>query len=141
MNRYMHVHDCITKYNPLDKVLSLFCTLQDDWLGIVHHVTGEHEWADGQCNHGQLIEAEHDAPLLQKDSKAHEAIRNVVLDPRFLNTLDHYVMFRYVSVYLWFNFYFIHSAAMAPVCLTYSFYLSNAKSFYLLVRKLCSLMG
>lgn len=98
---------------------TFICTLQDDWLGIVHHVTGEHEWADGQCNHGQLIEAEHDAPLLQKDSKAHEAIRNVVLDPRFLNTLDHYVMFRYVSVYLWFNFYFIHWAAMAPVCLTY----------------------
>ena len=65
-------------------------------MGVIHHVTGEHEWADGQCNHGPLVETETDKTFLVKDSKAHEAIRSVVLDPRFLTTLHYYVYFRYL---------------------------------------------
>lgn len=27
-------------------------------MGVIHHVVGEHEWAEGQCNHGPLVETE-----------------------------------------------------------------------------------
>jgi hypothetical protein len=57
-------------------------------------VAGEHEWADGECNHGPLVETEKKKPILNKNSKTLDAIRKVVTDPRFLKTLDQYVTFR-----------------------------------------------
>jgi hypothetical protein len=69
--------------------------LQDDWIGVIHHVAGEHEWGDDECNHGPLVAAKTGKTVLKKDSKALEAIRSVVLDPRFLSPLHHYVNFRY----------------------------------------------
>jgi hypothetical protein len=61
---------------------------------VLHHVAGEHEWVDGECNHGPLVANESDKTYLDKDSKALEGIRKVVIDPRFLNTLHYYVTFR-----------------------------------------------
>jgi hypothetical protein len=29
-------------------------------------VAGEHEWADGECNHGPLVETEKEKPILNK---------------------------------------------------------------------------
>ena len=57
---------------------------------------GEHEWADGECMHGPLTETEAQKTYLEKDSKAMEALRKVVMDPRFVKTLHHYVTFRYI---------------------------------------------
>ena len=62
----------------------------------MHHVAGEHEWVDGECNHGPLVATETDKTILGKNSKALDAIRKVVIDKRFLNTLHHYVTFRYM---------------------------------------------
>lgn len=71
---------------------------------MLHHVAGEHEWAEGECNHGPLVETEKDKTFLAKNSKALEAIRKIVIDPRFLKTLDLYVTFRYCKYfYLWNN--------------------------------------
>lgn len=28
------------------------------WIGVIHHVCGEHEWENGECSHGQLTEVE-----------------------------------------------------------------------------------
>ena len=28
------------------------------WLGIIHHVCGEHEWDGGTCSHGPLTDVE-----------------------------------------------------------------------------------
>ena len=67
-------------------------------MGVIHHVVGEHEWAEGQCNHGPLVETESEKTFLEKDSLAHDAIRSTVLDPRFLMTLRHYVNFRFVCL-------------------------------------------
>ena len=64
---------------------------------------GEHEWADGECLHGPLTETEAHKTCLEKDSKAMEALRNVVMDPRFVKTLHHYVTFRYWWVSLSFS--------------------------------------
>ena len=55
---------------------------------------GEHEWADGECEHGPLISEEVGKTVLLKKSKEMEAIRKIVIDPRFLSTLQHYVTFR-----------------------------------------------
>ena len=57
-------------------------------------MAGEHEWADGECNHGSLVETEKEKPILNKNSKALNAIRKVVTDPKFLKSLDQYVTFR-----------------------------------------------
>ena len=58
----------------------------------------EHEWVDGECNHGPLVENERDKPVLDKNSKALEALRRVVIDPRFLKSLHQYVTFIYVPL-------------------------------------------
>mgnify|MGYP002803389630 CR=1 FL=1 len=71
-----------------------FYFFQDSWFGVLHHVCGDHEWADGSCNHGPLVDIEEGKTILQKGSKAMEAIRKVIIDPRFLSTLQYYVTFR-----------------------------------------------
>lgn len=54
---------------------------------MVHHIAGEHEWADGECQHGPLVSNECDKTCLDKNSKALEAIRKVVMDPKILKSL------------------------------------------------------
>ena len=61
---------------------------------MLHHVAGEHEWAEGECNHGPLVDMEMDKIFLDKNSKALKAIRKIVTDPKFLEALDQYVTFR-----------------------------------------------
>ena len=61
---------------------------------MLHHISGEHEWIDGQCQHGPLVASETDKMYLDKNSKAFEAIRKVVLDPKFVKSLCHYATFR-----------------------------------------------
>ena len=70
--------------------------LRDVWFGVVHHVCGEHEWAESACNHGPLSSEEPKTPL-DKKSAAAEALRQVVFDKRFTSNLDHYVRFRHTG--------------------------------------------
>lgn len=58
------------------------------WLGVMHHVCNEHEWSDGQCNHGPLTSLEEGKEYLAKDSKAAQTMRDVIFDPQWLNTLQ-----------------------------------------------------
>ena len=64
------------------------------WLGVVHHVVGEHGWADGQCSHGPLTASEDGKTFLAKGSESAEAVKKVVFDAKWLNSLIHYVIFR-----------------------------------------------
>ena len=73
----------------------LFICFQDSWFGVLHHIAGEHEWIDGECEHGPLVANEEGKTYLNKNSKAFEAVRNIVLDQRFLKSLHYYVTFRY----------------------------------------------
>ena len=66
------------------------------WIGVIHHVCGEHEWENGECSHGQLTEVEEGKEILAKDSKAVEELRKIVFDAEWLKSLQHYVKFRYV---------------------------------------------
>ena len=54
---------------------------------------GEHEWADGECMHGPLTETETQKTCLEKDSKAMEVLRKVVMDPRFVKTLCYFQVY------------------------------------------------
>jgi hypothetical protein len=71
------------------------------WIGILHHVVNEHEWAlrdgvgDGKCGHDALSEEERTKPWLTKDSSPHKALRKIVLQKRLLNGLPYYTNFRY----------------------------------------------
>ena len=69
-------------------------TLQDMWLGVLHHVVGEHVWSDGQCSHGPLTASETAKPQLEKGSKAMEALTKVVFDKKWLKSLIFYVWFK-----------------------------------------------
>ena len=69
--------------------------LKDIWLGITHHVQGEHKWVDGECSHGPLAESDQTRPVLKEDSPAFEALKKIVYDPRWLKSLGFYVLFRY----------------------------------------------
>ena len=66
------------------------------WIGVIHHVCGEHEWENGECSHGQLTEVEEGKKSLAKDSKAAEELRKIVFDAEWLKSLQYYVKFRYV---------------------------------------------
>ena len=63
------------------------------WVGVLHHVCGEHTWATGQCKHDPLGD-ERAKKYLEKNSKAMEALRKIFLDPKWLSSLHFYVKFR-----------------------------------------------
>ena len=65
------------------------------WLGILHHVCGQHEWDGGMCSHGPLTEIEGGKEYLPMTSKAAKELRKIVLDREWLKSLEHYVRFRY----------------------------------------------
>lgn len=63
------------------------------WIGVIHHVCGEHEWENDGCPHGQLTEVEEGKRILAKDSKTAEELCMIVLDAEWLTSLQHYVKF------------------------------------------------
>lgn len=85
---------------PLDLInWLLHCSLsssilpQDMWIGLLHHVTGEHEWALDSCQHGPLVD-ERDKDWIQKGSVAHEALKEIILNERWLHQVPKYLHFR-----------------------------------------------
>ena len=69
-------------------------SMQSMWLGVMHHVCGEHEWSDGQCSHGPLTTLEDGKEYIQRDSKAAKALRDIIYDAQWINSLKFYVFFR-----------------------------------------------
>ncbi|XP_065133775.1 uncharacterized protein [Paramisgurnus dabryanus] len=65
----------------------------DMWAGLLHHVTGEHAWALGACQHGPLVE-DREKEWIQKGSVAHQRLTEVVLDARWLKSIHKYLHFR-----------------------------------------------
>lgn len=63
------------------------------WIGLLHHVTGEHEWALDACQHGPLAD-ERDKDWIPKGSVAHEALMEIVLNERWLQQVPRYLHFR-----------------------------------------------
>lgn len=76
--------------------------LKDSWFGVVHHVCNEHEWVESQCMHGPLTETE-PKTFLSKNSKAHENLKSVVFDSKFLANVGYYAKFRHTGAIENFN--------------------------------------
>lgn len=73
------------------------------WVGVLHHVVGEHEWylpysemGLSMCKHDPLTgEDTGNKEYLIKGSPAHEALRKIILDKRLLHKIPYYLNFRY----------------------------------------------
>ena len=71
------------------------------WRGILHHVTGVHQWVStlGEgygpvtCEHGELP-FEWQSKILKADSPPHKALQEIVLNQTFLKKIPYYVNFR-----------------------------------------------
>ena len=69
---------------------------------MLHHVSGEHEWATGRCDHDKLTEppTNQDGKTIQyfrKEDAAFQSLQKIVLDQRWLQTLKYYTMSRYYT--------------------------------------------
>ncbi|XP_065069298.1 uncharacterized protein LOC135694466 [Rhopilema esculentum] len=69
--------------------------LKSDWLGVLHHVCNEHEWVGGACKH-QIID-DHELPWFKETDGDYKALQQIVLDPKFLNSLQYYTRFRHTG--------------------------------------------
>ncbi|KAJ8334730.1 hypothetical protein SKAU_G00403690 [Synaphobranchus kaupii] len=66
---------------------------EDMWIGLLHHVTGQHTWALGSCQHGPLAERR-DKQWIAKVSVAHQTLTGIILDARWLKKVHKYLSFR-----------------------------------------------
>ena len=80
--------------NPVGILTQWDIPSQDSWQGVLHHVCGEHSWAESSCNHGPHVEGESSKKPLDKSSKTMAALRKIVLDKKWLQNLHFYVRFR-----------------------------------------------
>jgi hypothetical protein len=69
-----------------------YVVIQDMWFGVLHHVVNEHEWilGKGKCSHGPLVD-QRDIQWMNKGSAAHDALRAVVADKRFLKNIPYFL--------------------------------------------------
>ena len=79
------------------------------WISILNHIVNKHSWALGECAHEEIDEDARKAlqaaggkdappPWLEPDSAPHIALRNLVLDKRFLNKLGYFKNYRHTGV-------------------------------------------
>ncbi len=110
----MHVHVFIWfQIGSAPAIINVHVYPQGRWRGVLHHVTDSHEWFNGQgdappyCEHGEM---DKQRPWLEKDSAPHCALRKVMFDKRFLNTVQYYVNFRWVAhsvnLYIYYVFFY-----------------------------------
>ncbi|XP_073721216.1 uncharacterized protein [Misgurnus anguillicaudatus] len=63
------------------------------WTGVLHHVTGVHEWYFGACRHGPL-EEDRNKEWIPQGSAAHRRLQTIVYDARWLKNIPKYLSFR-----------------------------------------------
>ncbi|PFX12866.1 hypothetical protein AWC38_SpisGene23107 [Stylophora pistillata] len=69
------------------------------WFGVLHHVCGEHNWAEGECRHSPEETPSNGKTYLKKSSRALAALRkDWSLIKKWLSNLTFYVRFRHTSV-------------------------------------------
>lgn len=72
---------------------------QSLWTSVLHHVTDEHEWATGACQHGPLP-SNHGNIWIEQDTIAHATLISVVMNQRWLKEVVKFLPFRYISACL-----------------------------------------
>ena len=63
----------------------MFLSMQDKWIGLLHHVCNDHDWPGGSCDHGELPE-DHSVPWFDRRVKDFEALQKIILDPALLES-------------------------------------------------------
>ncbi len=66
---------------------------QELWLGLAHHVPNEHRWVQGSCPH-ESMEHNGTKQWFVKCSLAHEALKNIIGNERWLKEVHKYLNFR-----------------------------------------------
>lgn len=94
------------------------------WIGLLHHVTGEHSWALGSCHHGPLTEIR-DKDWIESNSTAHQKLTELILDAQWLKDIPKYLHFRCVST--WFHQLFCSTLLF---CTTISYIVFTLSIFY-----------
>ena len=79
--------------------------MQVKWLGLLYHVTNEHEWLSGQCDHEQLTGPPTDGKgnvieYFRIDESALQALRRLMTDKQWMKSMKFYVNFRQVFPFL-----------------------------------------
>ncbi|CAL9689627.1 unnamed protein product [Knipowitschia caucasica] len=64
------------------------------WLGLLHHVTNEHQWVQGGCQHAESNGTQN---WLDRGSPVHEALKSIIMNKRWLNEVHKYLNFRSTS--------------------------------------------
>lgn len=83
--------------------------LKATFLGLLHHVTNEHEWVfgtdgrPGRCGHEELQDEERQKRWLSKGSVAHRTLATEISNRRLLNQLPYYRNFRHTGMLETFN--------------------------------------
>eukprot|EP00064_Thunnus_orientalis_P012851 superscaffoldBa00002016_g12887 len=67
------------------------------WIGLLHHVRGEHVWSLDAFHHGPLVESREQ--WIQKGSLAPQRLTELILDARWLRNIYKYQSFRYSKMY------------------------------------------
>uniref|UniRef100_A0A8C1NIN4 Uncharacterized protein n=1 Tax=Cyprinus carpio TaxID=7962 RepID=A0A8C1NIN4_CYPCA len=70
-----------------------WCCKTELWLGLLYHVTNEDRWVLGSCQHADL-EFGGTQQWLEQGSMAHEALKSIVRNKRWLNEVHKYLNFR-----------------------------------------------
>ena len=63
------------------------------WIGLLHHVTGEHEWSLDACQHGPLGEYR-EKEWLGKGSVAYEVLSEIIFSECWLKEVHKFLHFR-----------------------------------------------
>ncbi|CAL9705808.1 unnamed protein product [Knipowitschia caucasica] len=81
-----HFWFCCNKANTYEEFFNM-------WMGLLHHVTGEHVWPLDACQHDPL-ESEREKEWLVKGSTAHNVLSEIILKERWLKEVPKYLKFR-----------------------------------------------
>lgn len=76
-----------------EKDSAFLLSTQTLWIGITHHVCNIHTWKTGKCEHGHLEEL-HGKEWIQRDSKCHKALIDIILNKRWQKNVHKYLRFR-----------------------------------------------
>ncbi|XP_039681954.1 uncharacterized protein LOC120575300 [Perca fluviatilis] len=63
------------------------------WIGVLHHVCNNHTWETGSCQHDHLEDTQ-GKQWIERDSKSHKALVDIVLNKRWQKDVHKYLRFR-----------------------------------------------
>ena len=76
---------------------TMHALLQRLWVGVMHHVCGNHHWAEGKCQHDPMSDPGDGKQWIEPTSTAADTLRDLVFDRKWLNSLSYYVHNRHTG--------------------------------------------